>query len=246
MKWKFLHHFLPTPPGFTHASLPCYWDGTVYFSSRDGRGRSHIFGAYFDPRKLEIGKPGVLFSPRLNSPDAYGCSVCQVEDDEILYLGWGRDAEPFDNALMKYDGSGRVVVKKGGNGAHRGEGVTLSLSYGWQERGRLFTSAVTEWPMLCEIRAPERVFRYSDIATRPCVIGDEMWFCHRKRDGQYRLAHVAMTGVWPVAEFQISSNGFDSQAQCYPSVFELFGTRYLLYNGDGYGKTGFGLAVWEA
>ena len=29
----------------------------------------------------------------------------------------------------------------------------------------------------------------------------------------------------------------------YPYVFEHGGDRYMLYNGNGYGKTGIGLAV---
>jgi hypothetical protein len=29
----------------------------------------------------------------------------------------------------------------------------------------------------------------------------------------------------------------------YPCVFDAVGRRYLLYNGNGYGRTGIGLAV---
>jgi hypothetical protein len=32
---------------------------------------------------------------------------------------------------------------------------------------------------------------------------------------------------------------------CYPCVFDAAGGRYMLYNGDGHGRTGFGLAVLE-
>jgi hypothetical protein len=31
--------------------------------------------------------------------------------------------------------------------------------------------------------------------------------------------------------------------QAYPFVFDEGGRRYMLYNGDGYGRTGIGLAV---
>jgi hypothetical protein len=31
----------------------------------------------------------------------------------------------------------------------------------------------------------------------------------------------------------------------YPCVFKAAGEQWLLYNGAGYGATGFGLAVWE-
>ena len=32
---------------------------------------------------------------------------------------------------------------------------------------------------------------------------------------------------------------------CYPYVFEYNDKLYMLYNGNGYGKTGIGLAVLE-
>ena len=42
----------------------------------------------------------------------------------------------------------------------------------------------------------------------------------------------------------ISSSGdWDSEMQAYPSVFDDAGTRYLLYNGNDYGRTGVGWAV---
>ena len=32
----------------------------------------------------------------------------------------------------------------------------------------------------------------------------------------------------------------------YPAVFDHGGRRYMLYNGNGYGRTGFGIAILEA
>ena len=42
-----------------------------------------------------------------------------------------------------------------------------------------------------------------------------------------------------------SSEDWDSEATCYPAVFNLGATSYLLYCGNGYGRTGFGLALLE-
>ena len=42
-----------------------------------------------------------------------------------------------------------------------------------------------------------------------------------------------------------SSTGWDSEMVCYPSVFDHHNNRYMVYNGNGYGKTGFGLARLE-
>jgi len=42
-----------------------------------------------------------------------------------------------------------------------------------------------------------------------------------------------------------SAEGWDSEMTCYPALFSFRGKLWLLYNGNGYGSTGFGLAVWE-
>jgi hypothetical protein len=48
-----------------------------------------------------------------------------------------------------------------------------------------------------------------------------------------------------MAGIDVSNTGWDSEMICYPCVFEHKGTKYMLYNGNGYGRTGFGLAVME-
>lgn len=44
----------------------------------------------------------------------------------------------------------------------------------------------------------------------------------------------------------ISTTGWDSEMMCYPHIFEAFGKIYLLYNGNNFGKYGFGLAELES
>lgn len=41
------------------------------------------------------------------------------------------------------------------------------------------------------------------------------------------------------------SNLWDSQMMCYPHIFEAKGETYLLYNGNNFGKEGFGAAILE-
>ena len=42
-----------------------------------------------------------------------------------------------------------------------------------------------------------------------------------------------------------SESGCDSEMICYPCLFDFEGKRYMTYNGNEYGKTGFGIAVEE-
>jgi hypothetical protein len=92
----------------------------------------------------------------------------------------------------------------------------------------------------------------------PRVVKDggtyQMWFCARATADcpSYRLRHaLSPDGIkWSrqegLAGIDVSASGWDSQMICYPYVFDHRGERYLLYNGNDYGKTGFGIAVLES
>ena len=76
-----------------------------------------------------------------------------------------------------------------------------------------------------------------------------MWYCYR--GDAYRIGYAeSADGVeWvrrdDLAGITASEHGWDSQMVAYPCVFDCDGARYMLYNGDGYGRTGIGLAVEE-
>ena len=40
-----------------------------------------------------------------------------------------------------------------------------------------------------------------------------------------------------------SNEGWDSIMMCYPYLYQHRGRKYLLYNGNGFGESGFGYAV---
>lgn len=91
--------------------------------------------------------------------------------------------------------------------------------------------------------------------SRPTVAHDEhggyeMWFSYRSGRGEkYRIGHAVNRDgrEWVLtlnaACIDVSTYGWDSEMIEYPFVFDHNGQRYMLYNGNGYGKTGFGLAV---
>jgi hypothetical protein len=93
--------------------------------------------------------------------------------------------------------------------------------------------------------------------SRPSVVhgpesGYQMWFSYRDGTGQkYRIGYaVSRTGEeWELrldeVGIDVSADGWDSEMIEYPFVFDHKGRRYMLYNGNDYGKTGFGLAVWD-
>lgn len=90
--------------------------------------------------------------------------------------------------------------------------------------------------------------------SRPTVIKDSegyhMWFSYRSGDGtKYRIGYAfSNDGItWENrldhVGIDVSKSGWDSEMICYPFVFEHKEKLYMLYNGNQYGKDGFGLAV---
>jgi hypothetical protein len=88
-------------------------------------------------------------------------------------------------------------------------------------------------------------------------IGDtyHMYFCYRQAtdfrtnpERGYRLGYAFSTDLmhWKRADEQkgidVSSHGWDSEMMCYPHIFQVDNQVYLLYNGNHFGKYGFGLA----
>lgn len=88
---------------------------------------------------------------------------------------------------------------------------------------------------------------------RPFVLreggGYKMWYAFR--GDAYRIGYaVSLDGVrWQRQDEQagidVSDSGWDSEMIEFPWVFDAAGQRYMLYNGNGFGRTGIGLAVWQ-
>jgi len=88
---------------------------------------------------------------------------------------------------------------------------------------------------------------------RPYVVRDgeifRMFYSIRRRDVQsYRLGYAeSKDGLcWERKDdelnLDVSESGWDSQMICYSAVIQLHGRWYMFYNGNDFGKTGFGLA----
>jgi hypothetical protein len=85
-----------------------------------------------------------------------------------------------------------------------------------------------------------------------------MFFCYREqfgfrksREGAYRIGYASSEDLktWMRDDantgIDVSADGWDSDMQCYPSVFAWEDQVYMLYNGNEFGRLGFGLAVLE-
>ena len=91
--------------------------------------------------------------------------------------------------------------------------------------------------------------------SRPTVIfnaesGYQMWFSYRSGSGtKYRIGYASSEDgfSWQLendkAGIDVAAHGWDSDMIEYPYVFAHNNQLYMLYNGNGYGESGIGLAI---
>ena len=85
-----------------------------------------------------------------------------------------------------------------------------------------------------------------------------MFFCYRQstdfrsNPGRgYRIGHARSRDLndWIRDDdnpgIDVTEGAWDSEMMCYPHAFEMEGRVYLLYNGNEFGRHGFGLAILE-
>lgn len=97
---------------------------------------------------------------------------------------------------------------------------------------------------------------------RPCVVKDsgqyKMWYSYRNLENyrtdtnnSYRIGYAeSRNGIdWIRKDSEVgisvSPDGWDSQMMEYAYVYECKSKRYMFYNGNGFGKSGFGYALLE-
>lgn len=134
----------------------------------------------------------------------------------------------------------------------------------WDDRGDVLTpeyiirSATSVDGITWQAEAGVRI----DFATpdefgfgRPWVVRDadrwRMWYSIRSRTQPYRLGYAESADglAWTRRDDEVgitrSAEGWDSEMICFACVVDAGGQRYLFYNGNGHGRTGFGVAVLE-
>jgi hypothetical protein len=77
-----------------------------------------------------------------------------------------------------------------------------------------------------------------------------MWYSYSGYKGKaYRIGYaesedgIRWTRKDDAVGIDVSESGWDSEMIAYPFVFEHKGKKYMLYNGNSFGKDGFGYAV---
>ena len=115
----------------------------------------------------------------------------------------------------------------------------------WEKEGKHIISDVLN---VDECQALPTVIRFNDRY--------HMFFCFREatnfrkiKERGYRIGYAYSDDLihWTRADeavgIQPSEVGWDADMMCYPHVFHCHGKIYLLYNGNEFGRFGFGIAL---
>jgi hypothetical protein len=105
------------------------------------------------------------------------------------------------------------------------------------------------WERLNEVSIGDA--RERSYVSNPSVVIDgnlyRMWYSYKAGD-RYRIGYAESGDgtAWALKDDQVgiatSASGWDSEDIEYPFVFTHEPETYMLYNGNQYGRTGFGLA----
>ncbi|MBA4372488.1 MAG: hypothetical protein C0402_06455 [Thermodesulfovibrio sp.] len=159
-----------------------------------------------------------------SSIDPFSLSYCFVMQDNDIFrmwygsnLSWGKDRKDMAYVIKYADSNDGIDWRRDGD---------ISLNFNNDAEYAL---------------------------ARPCVIKDghvyKMWYSYRGLF--YRIGYAeSKDGInWnrkdELVGIDVSQSGWDSEMICYPNIFDHNGQRYMLYNGNGYGRSGFGLAVLD-
>lgn len=187
--------------------------------------------------KGDVGRLELINNEKLKLAPISAFMTCDDEDPISLSYPWVE----FDKGIYKmWYGSTIDWTSENGEMIHVIKYATSIDGENWKKHG---------------IAIPYEI-GVAQAFSRPAIIidatGYHMWYSYRSGDGtKYRIGYsFSNDGLsWERRHeevgIDVSESGWDSEMICYPYVFNHKGSRYMLYNGNGYGKTGFGLAKFE-
>jgi predicted GH43/DUF377 family glycosyl hydrolase len=264
----------------------------IYFTSRDGQGRSHVGWLELDIRRpnriLRRAEEPLLEPGDLGSFDDAGTTLsCVVQHGGkryVYYIGWSlRRSVPYHLAIGlavgASDGPIPSVTRLPGPIVERNhiDPLFCTAPHVIHENGiwRMWYVSGTGWPEMGGALVPAYHTRYAESEngvdwrrtglvaletagdefgfSRPSVVHDKdhylMWYSCRARSHPYRLGFARSPDgrIWTRGDgdegLEPSADGWDAEMICYPHVFDHAGDRYMVYCGNEFGRTGFGLAV---
>lgn len=230
-------------PFFQHGPAGSFYaDGVSIGNCYEAAGNRYmLFMGWRNPADVhwrgEIGRLLVDADLSLSLDNAAPFMPLDDEDPVSLSYPWVLPTSKGGGYAMWY---GSTIDWDGSNGemVHVIKSASSEDGEHWQRQGLSVPFAIGE----------------AQAFSRPTVVRDSsglhMWFSFRSGAGEtYRIGYAYSDdgAAWELrndaAGIDVSNDGWDSEMIEYPFVLDHAGERYMFYNGNGYGRTGFGIAV---
>lgn len=164
----------------------------------------------------------------------FSASTC-VLFDKGIWKNWYLSCTEYRLILGKYEPRYHIKYAESKNGID------------WDRRGIVAIDYKSE--------QEAGIVKASVMIDKDCY---KMWFSYRNfenyrtdKNNSYKIGYAeSEDGIcWDrkdhSAGIELSRDGWDSEMQAYPQVIDCNSNRYLFYNGNGFGKSGFGYAVFS-
>jgi hypothetical protein len=200
----------------------------------------------------------VGWNPRATTRFSFYSGLAISQDDGNHFERYSRapildrtDREPFVNAspMVIRDGDLWRMYYVSGEGWIHPDLPRYNIKYAESDNGRVWRR---EGHACIDFGAPGE-----HALARPCVVKDaqlyRMWFAYKgsNYDVQYRIGYAESEDGKnfirrdDLANIEVSPSGWDSEMVTYAFVFRYQDRFWMAYNGNNYGRDGFGLAVQE-
>ncbi|MFQ5473627.1 MAG: hypothetical protein ACE5FA_12190 [Dehalococcoidia bacterium] len=175
---------------------------------------------------------GPLFSPTPTEPYFTGTSCVLIEDG--VWKNWYLSCTKWEEIDGRPEPFYHIKYAESEDGIHwRREGL-VAIDYASADEGGIVRASVTRedggYTMWYSYR---KASRYREDRSRSYRIGRA-----RSTDGRNWRREDERAGI------DVSEDGWDAQMLAYPQVVKHASGTYLFYNGNGFGRSGFGCAVW--
>jgi hypothetical protein len=243
----------------------------IFFSSRNEMNQSLPYWIDVDSRDMTVKAAATSPMIELGDTGAFdqdGVMPCAAYNDDdlmtVLYIGWQRThGAPYRTSVC-------AMVLDNGQWV-RQELRYISLPYGITTifadnlNGHAYYAAFSEWRSHTNpvYNIPQVKHLHPDHCTcAPVVIRDadgrmNMYYSarsinyYKQRDNSYRICKAVQLGdTWMAAEsgidVSVDKNEWDYQMVCYADVLYLRDRYVMFYNGNEFGRYGFGYAETEA
>jgi sucrose-6-phosphate hydrolase SacC (GH32 family) len=227
------HGIFPLSPTRIKNKIYGYTNGIVRRTSVNVESSIGIAISSDDGKTFQKPGDGPLLTASLHEPFLVGDAfVCEFDDSFHMFYLFGKK---WSEATSDHD-SERVY----------------KIAYATSDDG------INNWKRDSKFIISDKVDE-NECQALPTVIKIKgryhMYFCYRHMVGfrtekgkGYQLGYAYSDDLtsWTrddsQAGIELSKEGWDSQMMCYPNIFECNKQVYLLYNGNYFGKDGFGIA----